>query len=187
MPTEVAGWTTLARVDPEAPDTSVGRPLANGSCRVLDADLRSVPAGAVGQLCITGAGVAVGYIERAGLSADRFRPDPFGGRRRLYLTGDRARLRADGRFEVLGRDDRQVKVRGHRIEPDEVEAVLGQAPGVCHAAVAVPGSETAGLFLTGYCVGDVGEAELARGAAGGAAAGHGAGPLPAAPRASADA
>ncbi|CAH0301767.1 non-ribosomal peptide synthetase [Roseomonas sp. CECT 9278] len=114
----------------------VGTPIAGAVVRILDAAGRRVPAGATGELCVGGAGLARGYHNRPDLTADRFRPDPHGAPgARLYRSGDAARWRDDGRIEVLGRLDAQVKLRGVRIEPAEVEAALRALPGIADAAV----------------------------------------------------
>jgi amino acid adenylation domain-containing protein len=118
----------------EAP---MGRPLAGARAWVLDARLEPVPVGVPGELCLGGAGVARGYLDRPELTAAAFRPDPFAGApgARLYRTGDLVRWLPAGDLEFLGRIDRQVKVRGFRVELGEIEAALAEHPGVREAAV----------------------------------------------------
>ncbi len=119
----------------------IGTPTPGHRAHVVDASFRPVPRGEVGELLIGGPGVARGYLDRPGLTAERFVPDPFGGPgERLYRTGDQVYEDDHGRIVYLGRSDRQVKIRGQRIELGEVEAVLGEHPDVRQAAVeAVPG------------------------------------------------
>lgn len=128
----------------------IGRPLGNVICRVLDSDLNPVPVGVPGELCISGIGLARGYLGRPALTAERFVVDPLGEQgARLYRTGDRARWCADGAIEYLGRLDQQVKLRGFRVEPQEIEARLLAQDGVAQAVVLVR-ETSAGAQLIGY-------------------------------------
>jgi amino acid adenylation domain-containing protein len=139
-PTEATvGCCVLTRrvADLEPGVVPIGAPIANTRMYVLDAELRPVPIGAVGELYIGGAGLARGYHNRGDLTADRFVPDPFAAQpgQRLYRTGDLARYRSDLTLEYLGRTDAQVKINGFRIELGEIEAALTAHPDIRQAAV----------------------------------------------------
>ncbi|MDJ1639058.1 amino acid adenylation domain-containing protein [Streptomyces pakalii] len=147
---------TVTRRDALAGSRSVGRPLPGWSVRVLDAHGRPVPPGAPGEIVVGGAGVALGYLNRPALTAERFVPDPLDpAGRRLYRSGDLGRLLPDGTLEHLGRIDDQVKVRGFRIEPGEIRHVLLEDPAVSAAAVTVTGGgagDAASVRIDAYVV-----------------------------------
>ncbi len=136
-PTETTVWSTCWRVVRPAAGISIGRPIANTQVHVLDGSGRQCMIGVPGEIYIGGDGVAIGYLNRPDLTAERFVADPF--RRvpgaRMYRTGDLGRWRHDGQLEHMGRLDHQVKIRGHRIELGEIEANLGSFAGVARVVV----------------------------------------------------
>lgn len=143
-PTETTVYATFHEIDPADAASDIipiGRPIARTSAYVMDENGNPVAPGADGELYLGGDGVALGYLNDTDLTAERFVADPFAGSARkgarLYRTGDRVRQRGDGAIEYLGRIDDQIKLRGHRIEPGEIEAVLQRFAGVERAIVRV--------------------------------------------------
>ncbi len=164
-PTENTSFTSGHRMErpadagPPGEPLPIGRPIVDTRVYVLDPDLRPVAPGAPGELCTGGEGLARGYLGRPALTARSFVPDPVSGEpgARLYRTGDRARLRADGTIGFLGRLDAQVKLRGFRVEPGEIEAVLGEHPAVASAAVVPRGDRLVGYLVAAGEPAPVGE------------------------------
>jgi thioesterase domain-containing protein/acyl carrier protein len=136
-PTETTIWSSVSKVSHGDSSITIGRPIENTDIYVLDQNLDLVPPGVAGELYIGGDGVARGYLNQPGLTSEKFVPHPFNSRKgsRLYKTGDLARYLEDGRLEVLGRMDQQVKIRGHRIESGEIENQLMRHPDVAAAVV----------------------------------------------------
>jgi amino acid adenylation domain-containing protein len=152
-PTETTVWSTVKRVFPDATGVTIGRPIANTTTYVLNERLQPVPAGVDGELYIGGDGVARGYRARPALTAARFVPDPFGPPgSRLYRTGDTVRHLPDGELQFVGRVDHQIKLRGYRIEPGEIEATLLRRPDVREAVVIVASDERRGRHLAAFLV-----------------------------------
>ncbi len=149
-PTETTVWSSTTRYERGRP--AGFDPVRQTSLHLLDEQLQPVRPGATGELYIGGAGVAVGYLGRAALTATRFIADPFAATpaSRLYRTGDVARRHPDGRVEILGRGDDQIKIRGFRIEPGEIEHLLAGHPGVAEAAVRAVDDADEATRLVGY-------------------------------------
>ncbi len=137
----------------EANISNIGKPIPTLSCYVMDPELKLLPPGAVGELCVGGAGVGRGYLNRPELSAEKFVRNPYKHEERLYRSGDRARFSANGEMEYRGRIDHQVKIRGFRIEPGEIEKELLTHKGIKEAAVIdrlVEGGESDERYLCAY-------------------------------------
>ena len=150
-PTEATVWATLERLQQAEAQTSIGLPLDNMRAYVLGPHEQPLPVGIPGELWLGGAGIARGYLDRPQLTAERFLPDPFVPGGRMYRTGDLARRRADGRLEVIGRLDHQVKLRGFRVELGEIEATLTQHEAVSECVCLVredrPGDQRLVAYL----------------------------------------
>ncbi len=164
-PTETTAWCSYEQVEQvaeDAPTVSVGRATGNQRVYLLDAALEPVPVGVPGEAYVGGAGVVRGYLERPGLTAERFVPDPFSAEpgARMYRTGDRLRWRGEGKLEFMGRVDEQVKIRGFRIEPGEVESAVSAHAAVREARVVVREDVPGELRLVAYVVGEVGVEEV---------------------------
>jgi amino acid adenylation domain-containing protein len=159
-PTETTVWSTIWRVPQDFRQILVGRPIGNTQIHVIDKSGRRVPPGIPGEICIGGAGVARGYLNRDELTAERFVPDAYSAvpGARLYRTGDQGRLLPDGNLECRGRLDSQVKIRGYRIELGEIEQVLLAADGVRRAVVTVREDTPGDVRLVGYVVAEDGAA-----------------------------
>jgi len=153
-PTETTVWSTVWRMERaalEARGVSIGQPMDNTSVWILDRHLQPCPVGVPGEICIGGAGVTLGYLERPELSAERFvLGDPGGEPALIYRTGDRGRWRNDGLLEHMGRFDFQVKVRGYRIELGEIEARCNEVPGVTRSVVVTREDRPGDVRLVAY-------------------------------------
>jgi amino acid adenylation domain-containing protein len=161
-PSETAICATRARIECDVEKITIGSPLPNVSVHLLDAQLKAVPQGAVGEMYIGGAGVGLGYLRQPELNRACFLPDPFadGAHRRIYKSGDLAVQLEDGGFEFRGRLDDQVKIRGFRIELGEIESVLRKCEGVKAAVVRAIELEPGDRRLVAFVVGE--EASQAR-------------------------
>src|SRR5581483_4830355 len=155
-PTEATVWSSVynCRSYQKEGRVPIGRPLANTQTYLLDSELQPVPVGVRGELYIAGTGLTHGYIRRAGITAERFIPNPFSNQKgaRLYKTGDTARYLPGGDIDFLGRIDDQVKIRGYRIEPGEIEAALNEHAAIEEGVVVVRQDEDEDKRLVGYVV-----------------------------------
>ncbi|MFJ7205988.1 amino acid adenylation domain-containing protein [Streptomyces sp. NPDC098789] len=154
-PTETTIWSAASRLAP-GEKVTIGTPIANTALYVLDSTRRPVPAGVPGELYIGGHGVAQGYLGRPELTAERFLADPFAtaADARMYRTGDLVRRLPDGRIDYLGRIDSQIKIRGFRVELEEIETTLRGLHGVREAVVVARGEGTRQSLLAAYVLAD---------------------------------
>jgi acyl carrier protein len=158
-PTETTVWSTSHLIQEVGSSVSIGRPIANTQVYLLDDTLRPVPIGEVGELFIGGDSVARGYWKRPDLTAERFITISALSPDRLYRTGDLARFLPGGNLECLGRADFQIKLRGHRIEPGEIEAFLEECRGVRQAVVVLREDHQGDRRLVAYLVASAGSPE----------------------------
>ncbi|MBC9795257.1 non-ribosomal peptide synthetase/type I polyketide synthase [Sinomicrobium weinanense] len=140
-PTEDTTYSTVYRLTGEENPVLIGRPIANTKAYILSEDLQLLPLGAVGEICLSGEGVAGGYLHRQELNREKFIENPFEPGMRMYRTGDLGRWTPDGLLEFKGRKDHQVKIRGHRIEPGEIERTLEKHKAIRDIAVIAKGRE----------------------------------------------
>ncbi|MEH2082701.1 MAG: amino acid adenylation domain-containing protein [Nostoc sp.] len=155
-PTEGTVWSSVYHCCSQQlkGQVSIGQPIANTQIYLLNSHLQPVPVGVIGEVYISGDGLARGYLNQAVLTSEKFIPNPFSDRpgMRLYKTGDLARYLSDGNIEFLGRLDQQVKIRGYRIELGEIEAVLSQHPEVREVVVIAQKDELQDMRLVAYLV-----------------------------------
>lgn len=149
-PTENTVVTTSGEVLCQLGNIPIGKPIANTRVYVLDANRMLCPAGVAGEIYIGGDSLCRGYLNQPGLNAEKFINAPFSGAERLYRTGDLGRWLSDGDLEFLGRADQQIKIRGHRIEPGEVEAALASCPGIESAIVMAKNNKEGAKELVAY-------------------------------------
>jgi len=151
-PTETTVWSTFNVVRSPMERNVIGRPLANTEVYVLDRFLRPVPVGVIGEICIGGEGVTLGYLGDEHLTTAKFVQDPYGKRpgKPLYRTGDLGRYLPDGRIEFCGRSDNQLKIRGFRVELGEIEAVVAQYPSVKECVVVASANDLTDTHIVAY-------------------------------------
>ncbi|MEH2175037.1 non-ribosomal peptide synthetase [Nostoc sp.] len=156
-PTEATVWSTIAEISTISEKPPIGRPIANTQIYILDKYLQPLPIGIIGELYISGEGLAQGYLNRPELTLEKFIHNPFSDKKgaRLYKTGDLARYRPDGNIEFLGRIDNQVKIRGFRVELSEIETVLSQHESVQKAVVIVKENVSGDKYLVAYIVSNI--------------------------------
>lgn len=147
-PAETTVWSALTPADEN--DITIGKPVANTRIYILDDDMKPVPAGTSGEIYISGDGVCKGYINNPELTAEKFLPDPFSDGDTMYRTGDKGLIRCDGNIEFLGRRDLQIKLRGLRIEPPEIESVMNGFEGIEYAAAVCRNDGKGEKYLAGY-------------------------------------
>ena len=152
-PTESTVCSTYFKITDQHTVSIIGSPIANRSIYILDADHALCSIGFIGEICIGGEGLARGYLNQPALTAQKFIPNPFNEDERLYLTGDLGRWLPDGNIAFIGRKDEQVKVRGYRIEPAEIETALLSYEGIDVAVVTAVNSEATGTILVAYLQG----------------------------------
>jgi len=153
-PTETTIWSTVKKISDRDPSITIGNPILNTQIYILDENLRQVAQGEPGEICIGGLGVAQGYLNRADLSADKFVDDHFRGIEgyKIYRTGDLGKELENGEFQCLGRMDQQVKIRGHRIEPGEIESSISSLPGIKQAVVIARENSAMEKHLLAYVI-----------------------------------
>jgi tyrocidine synthetase-3 len=152
-PTETSVCAAVYEFSPGQADVLIGKPITNINCYILNSQGKLNPLGVAGQLGLAGTGVTRGYLNRVGLTAEKFIPNPFVPGERIYCTGDRAKWRKDGNLEFLGRIDQQVKIRGFRVEIGEIEIRLQEHPGIKEAVVIAKEDSRGNKALYAYLVG----------------------------------
>ncbi len=156
-PTETTIWSSTQQLNGSETAVSIGKPIANTQIYILDSQKQPVPLGLPGHLYIAGDGVVRGYLHRPELTDERFMADPFRENGRMYVTGDLARYRTDGKLDFLGRADFQVKLRGYRIEMGEIEALLNKHATVKEAVVVAREDVPGDLRLVAYLLANAGQ------------------------------